>query len=177
MLTNSHKKSGFTLIELLIVVGVSVILMLAASALFMTFLISNTKVNNSQLVKEEGQFALKQMEFLLRNAIEILPNSYGQECTNGMSEISFKSLDGGITTLNIEDDGGADKIASNSGVYLTSDAVELTAGITFNCSQEDDQSHPHVELEFTLRKGTPGLDKEREIAEETFRTSTTLRSL
>jgi prepilin-type N-terminal cleavage/methylation domain-containing protein len=168
---------GFTLIELLIVISLTVVLMLTASVLFMTFLISNNKVNSSKLVKQEGRNAIQQMEFLLRNSLELLENDYGQECAAGMLEIKFLSIDGGITSLKIEDDGGIDKIASNSGIYLTSDAVEITDGPTFDCTQDSDQSHPHISISFTLRKGTPGLDQDRDIVEETFTTSTTLRSL
>jgi prepilin-type N-terminal cleavage/methylation domain-containing protein len=168
---------GFTLIELLIVISTVVILMLTASVLFMTFLISNSKINSAQLVKQEGRYSLQQMEFLLRNAIELLPNSLDQECEAHMSEIKFRSIDGGVTSLGIENDDGIDKIASNSGVYLTSNAVEVTEGPTFNCIQDSDQSHPHINITFTLRKGTPGLDQARDIVEETFTASTILRSL
>jgi len=169
--------NGFTLIELLIVISITVILMLSASVLFMTFLISNSKVSGEQLVKQEGQHALNQMEFLLRNALEIIPNSSYQECESGMSEIRFLSIDGGITSLTKEEVDGKNKIASNSGIYLTSNAVEITNGPTFNCVQDNDQSHPYVDITFTLRKGTPGLDKDRDIVEETFTGSTTIRSL
>lgn len=170
-------QTGFTLIELLVVISITVIMMLTASVLFMTFLISNSKINGSQLVKQEGEYALNQIEFLLRNALEILPNSSSQECEENMTEIKFKSLDGGITTLGIENDNGTNKIASNSGIFLTSGAVTITQGPIFNCTQETDQSHPHINITFTLRKGTPGIDQERDITEETFNTGTTLRSL
>ena len=173
----TQKQNGFTLIELLIVISLTVVLMLAASALFLTFLVSNNKVNSAKIVKQEGQHALQQMEFLLRNALELQTNYYGQECALDMAEIKFLSIDGGTTTLGIEDDGGTNKIASNSGIYLTSDAVEITDGPTFDCVQDSDQSHPHINITFTLRKGTPGLDQARDIVEETFTTSTTLRSL
>ncbi len=151
--------------------------MLSASVLFMTFLITNSKVSSAQLVKQEGQHALNQIEFLLRNALEILPNELGQECETNMSEIKFVSIDGGITSLKKEDDNGANKIASNSGIYLTSSAVDITNGPIFSCTQDNDQSHPHINITFTLRKGTPGLDKDRDIVEETFSSSTTVRSL
>jgi prepilin-type N-terminal cleavage/methylation domain-containing protein len=168
--------NGFTLIELLVVISITVVLMLTASILFMTFLISNAKISSSQLVKQEGQYTLNQIEFLLRNAVEILPNSYGYECVAGMTEIRFRSFDNGTTTIWVEDDGGVGKIASNSGQYFTSDAVEVT-GINFDCSQSNDESHPHVNITFSLRRGTPGVDQDREIVEETFTTSTTIRSL
>lgn len=173
----SHQKAGFTLIELIIVVALTVIMLLTASALFMTFLISGAKVNSSQLVKYEGNYALTQIEFLLRNAIELVPNSLGNECEADMNEIKIRSIDGGETTIVVEDDGGVDKIASNSGIYLTSAAVEIVDDITFDCSQNNDQSHPHINVYFTLRKGTPGIDQARDIVEETFTASTTIRSL
>ena len=170
-------RHGFTLIELLIVIAIIVVLMLAASVVFMTFLISNSRINSAQLVKQEGQYALQQMEFLLRNAIELLPNELNQECETNMSEIKFNSIDGGITSLGIEEDGDTNKIASNSGIYLTSNSVEVTDGPTFDCTQDNDQSHPYINITFTLRKGTPGIDQTRDIVEETFTTGTTLRSL
>lgn len=176
MQQNNHQ-AGFTLVELLIVTAITLIIMLTASVLFMTFLISNSKINSAQLVKQEGQHALQQMEFLLRNAIELLPNTADQECQVGMSEIKFRSIDGGITTLAKEDDNGKDKIASNSGIYLTSQAVDITEGPTFDCTQDTDESHPYIDITFTLRKGTPGVDQNRDIVEEKFSTSTTLRSL
>jgi type II secretory pathway pseudopilin PulG len=176
--SHSHQsQAGFTLIELIIIVSLTIILMLTASALFMTFLISGAKINSTQTVKQEGQYALSQMEFLLRNAVEILPNTLGDECEADMTEIKLKSFDGGETTLLIEDDGGVNKIASNSGVYLTSEAVEIADDLNFTCTQSNDESHPHINISFTLRKGTPGVDQARDIVEETFSTSTTIRSL
>ena len=172
-----HANNGFTLIELLIVIAMSVVLMLTASTLFLTFLVGNTKLNSEKLIKQEGRYAIQQMEFLLRNAIELIPNYSGQECEASMSSIRFNSIDGELTTFMVEEDGGVDKIASNSGVYLTSNAVTIVDGLHFECIQEDDQSHPHININFTLRRGTPGLDEERDIIEETFSTSTTLRSL
>lgn len=170
-------RRGFSLIELLIVVTLVVMLMLAASTIFLTFLVSNSQVNSDQLVKQEGQYALAQMEFLLRNALELEPNTGGIECESGMTEIKLRSLDGATTTLMAENDGGITKIASNSGLYLTSDAVEVTSGPIFNCSQDSDQGQPHIELEFELRKGDPATDLARDVVAQEFATSTVLRSL
>lgn len=173
----SSNRSGFSLIELLIVVTLTVMLLLTASVLFMTFLVGGSKVNNTQLVKQEGQYAISQMEFLLRNAVELLPNDSGNECVTDMSQIKFKSIDGGITKLFTQEDGGVNKIASNSGIYLTSGAVDLATEPDFDCYQPNDEAHPHINITFTLRKGTPGTNLDRDIVEETFTTSTTIRSL
>lgn len=171
-----NSSAGFSLIELLTVITLTVMLLLTASVLFMTFLTGNSKIDSAQLVKQEGQYALSQMEFLLRNALELLPNESNNECASNMSQIKFKSLDGGVTTLLTETDGESEKIASNSGVYLTSDAVTISSPLTFNCTQANDERYPHITITFTLRKGTPGVNPDRDIVEETFSTSTTLRS-
>jgi prepilin-type N-terminal cleavage/methylation domain-containing protein len=173
----NNRQAGFTLIELLVVVSLSVMLMLAASALFFMFLIGNTKAGAEQRVKSEGEYALEQMSFLLRNALELKNNSDGQKCQTDMDEISFVSLDGGQTSLFAEVDPGdsAEKIASNSGRYLTSGAVELLAGPEFDCVESDDGVSQYITISFTLRKGTPGVDEPRDIVEETFMTGVNVR--
>ncbi len=169
--------TGFTIIELLVVVTLSVMLMLGATALFLTFLVGNTRTNAEQSVKAEGEYALAQMEFLLRNAVELISNSYGQECQASMQEIALLSYDGGVTYLFGEADAqGQTKIASNSGVYLTSNDVEVTTGPIFNCEASDDGLIQYVDISFTLRKGTPGINQPSEIVEQTFSTGVNVRS-
>lgn len=177
--TAPSARSGFTLIEVMIVVSLSVLLMLTASSLFMTFLIGNTKTTTTQLVKAEGEYALNQMEFLLRNAVELLPNTDDETCVTDMEDIRFKSYDNGITTLMRETDptdSNKAKIASNSGVYLTSGAVELVSGPLFDCSQTPDGLSQYITIAFQLRKGTPGIDQPRDIVVQDFLTSVNLRS-
>lgn len=170
-------KAGFTLIELLIVVSLSIMLMLGASTMFMAVLISNTKLSSSHLVKSEGTFALNQMEFLLRNAVELVPNGSGETCAEDMDVIGLVSSDGQITYLFAEEDDGFYKIASRSGRYLTSEAVELVDGPTFDCTEAIGGASQYITISFTLRKGTPGVDKPRDIVEQTFTSSVTLRSI
>lgn len=171
-------EAGFTLIELLVVVTLSIMLMLAASALFFMFLISNTKAGAEQRVKSEGEYALGQMTFLLRNALELKTNSLDQICEENMSEITFVSLDGGQTTLLSETDPADDleKIASNSGTYLTSGAVELISGPEFDCRESGDGVNQFITISFILRKGTPGIDEARDIVQESFTAGVNVRS-
>jgi prepilin-type N-terminal cleavage/methylation domain-containing protein len=179
-LTSQYKKQtrGFTLIEMMVVISLMVMLMLTAASLFFTTLIGTSKTNVTTQVKEEGDFAISQIEFLLRNAIELVPNSSGQTCQSGMESIAFKSYDNGITELLKEEDpsdNNSEKIASNSGIYLTSSRVELINGPSFNCTQANDGSAPHITTSFTIRKGTPGIDQARDIVEETFTSGVSLR--
>jgi type II secretory pathway pseudopilin PulG len=177
--------NGFTLIEVLVVVSLTVMIILTASALFMTFLISGSKASNIQLLKLEGDYAINQMTYMLRNAIALQPNSAVPpvSCGSNMTNIVVKSIDGGVTTLssvNDTSDGDATKIASTSGttsVFLTSKAVQIVEGPTFDCAATADGSGPYVTISFKLRKGTPNLDRERDIVEQTFTTGVSLRNL
>lgn len=180
-----RRQAGFTLIELMIVVVLSVMLLLTASTLFITMLISRTKTGGISSVKTEGDAAMAQIEFLLRNAFAIRPNIDGQTCELAMNEIALTGLDGGEYTLGSAEDplgSGKYKIASISATattYLTTNGVELLGTqdqrITFNCSQLG-SSGSSVETIFSLRKGVPGVDQARDIVEQTFTSQTTLRN-
>jgi len=168
---------AFTIVEMLVVISLTVLLMLTATSLFMAMLIGNTKGTVTQKVKSEGEYAASQIEFLLRNAVSLQPNLLNQTCVAGMDSLSLKSIDNGVTTLSKETDpsDGKDKIASNSGIYLTSGTTDITAGPTFDCRQSNDGTKTYVTVSFALRKGTPGVDKPRDIVEQVFTTSVSLR--
>ncbi len=162
---------GFTLIEITIVAGLTTMLVLAGVALLLSSIVSTGRTNSVQFVKENGDYALGQMEFLLRNAVELQST-----CTTNLNQITLRSMDNGITTLMAETDGGITKIASNSGVYLTSDAVQLTAGPRFDCYQSSDGLIQTVKVSFTLQRGTTGVDRDSEVTTQSFQTTVTLRN-
>lgn len=171
-------QAGFTFIELLIVVTLSVMLLLTASSLFLTLLIGSGKANSGTLIKQQGNVAMQQIDFLLRNAVDLKPNSTGQICEPTMTEVVIQSLDGGSTTLTARLDAGDSKykIASNSS-YLTSGSVEIVGdALNITCVQGTDLLNRYLTISFTLRKGVPGVDQARDIVEETFTISSNLRS-
>lgn len=172
----SHQR-GFTLIELLIVTTLSIMLMLTAGALFTTILLSSNRTDVNQTIKAEGEYALAQMEYLLRNAIEIRPNSLGQTCTAGMTEITFRGVDEGVTTLTgVQDAQGVPRIASNS-AQLTSDSVELVSGPVFDCTQTNDLTQQYVTVSFTLSRPATTFGATPTEIQQTFTTGVNLRSL
>lgn len=146
MNSEQHKKNGFTLIELLISTTLIVLLMLGISSLFMTFLIGSAKTNTKTTIKEEGVYALSQMEFLLKNARYVGTDS--DPCDTNMDEITVTSFDGGETVFERDDE----RIASNSS-YLTSKAVDISSGPRFDCTGT--VGNRQVKISFTLRKVTP----------------------
>ena len=149
--STQSRKNGFTLIELLITTSLTVLLLLAISSLFMTFLIGNSKTNTKKTVKEEGFYALSQMEFLIRNSQYI-----DGPCMPEMTSIVIVSKDGGSTTLTAlpdADDDNKIKIASNE-AFLTSGAVTLDLeNSRFDCSGS--VGNRQVGIRFGLEKTTP----------------------
>ncbi|NCN87733.1 MAG: hypothetical protein GW941_02460 [Candidatus Pacebacteria bacterium] len=148
------RKNGFTLIELLITTSLTVLLLLAISSLFMTFLIGNSKTNTKKTVKEEGYYALSQMEFLIRNSQYI--DETVTPCMPEMMSIAIVSKDGGSTILTALPDAADNskiKIASNE-AFLTSGAVTLDLeNSRFDCSGS--VGNRQVGIRFGLEKTTP----------------------
>ncbi len=175
----SQLQAGFTLIEMLVVVSLTVLLMIAASSLFMTSLIGNTKTTLEQLVKSEGEYALNQMEFLIRNSVALVDNQTDPTsetiCEMNMDAIGLKSIDNQVTILGKTQIGGIDKISSNS-AYLTSDSVTLLSGPTFDCQKSSDGTTRYVGIKFELRKGDPGVDDIREVVQQEFSSGVTIRT-
>lgn len=163
--------------EMLIVVTLTSMLILAATSMLLTTFISSGRTSAVAAVKSNGDFAITQMETMLRNAIEVLPNDSGQTCQTGMTQFRFKSIDESITTLGTESSDGVIKIASNSGVFLTSDQVTVLDGPTFDCRRTDDLAITNIGITFTLRRGNPASNKPTEIQTQEFRTSVTIRTI
>ena len=141
-------QAGFTLIEILVVSGLSIMLLLTISAMFMTFLVGNSSTNIRKTLNTEGNYALSQVAFILRNAIEV-----NTSCT-GVSDvqISVDSVDGGTTVFAAQDvtgpDGTTTRLASNS-ANLTSEDVTLTGAPSFTCTQQGNAKY--VTVAFELR--------------------------
>ena len=178
-LLRGNRARGFTLIEILVVVTLSIVLMTAAAGLFFTTLISNTKKNVISVVKDEGDYASSQIEFLLRNAVSLVPDplvANAPTCTTSMTSISFRSLDDGITTLTTLNN----RIASQSAttgtpVYLTSDSVQVSQPLVFDCQQSSTNFGSYIKLSFQLQKDSPDVDVPQPVTEK-FETSVQVRN-
>ncbi|MEN8253100.1 MAG: prepilin-type N-terminal cleavage/methylation domain-containing protein [Patescibacteria group bacterium] len=183
----ARKQLGFTLIELLVTVSLSVILMMVATSVLITFMTGSVKNTKNRRIKNEGDHAMNLMKQQLQNSLKLTMNSDLQECESDMKSIAFRSLDGGITEFLVEkdsDDNNKHKIASNSGKYLTSGSVDLinlnTKGdaqyINFKCVSAANGPGKHITIKFGLRKGNPSLDRAYEVSEQHFTAGVTLRN-
>jgi len=169
------KNLGYTLIELMIVVTVMAVVAVVAVNLFLSTLIGGGKSRALSVVKQNGDFALTQMEKMIRNAKELTTNNEGFVCDTDMNSLGVINSDGGVTIFAVE----GERIASNSGLFLTSSEVKVDSDaaktLSFDCSRSDTGMPDFVEISFTLKKGEVGVSRQEEIAEEDFQTKVSLR--
>ncbi len=177
--------SGFTLIEILVVTSLTVVLLVGTSVFFLTFLIASAKVNVQQTVKSQGNQAIGQVQFLLRNALSLEDyDNDGVICQEGMSKIDFRGADGGITVLQAVQESGIYKIASQSATtgqnyFLTSNQVDLqqlSGGryLEFDCYGGRGSSY-YIDVKFRLQK-TSSNELEGSPALQDFQAGVVLRN-
>ncbi len=85
---------GFTLLELMIATVLASILLLSASALFMTFMIGNASTNARRQMSAEGTQMQSTLEFHIRNAksAKVGASSGTGSCTSGGTSGAYLTL-------------------------------------------------------------------------------------
>jgi Tfp pilus assembly protein PilW len=146
------------------------ILAFAAVNLFLTSILGGGKSSGLNEVKANGDFAITQMERMIRNAGRMETNNEGLVCQSNMSSISILNPDSQITTFSLD----SNRIASNSG-YLTSSNLTVTSGPTFDCVRSNSSAPDIVTINFSLRKGNPAVDRQADIVEVDFTTAVQTR--
>lgn len=175
--TSFTTNRGYSLIEILIVVTLTVMIITAATSVLLTALLSNGRVNTVSVVKQNGDFAMAQMTTLIRNASKFVPNDSNQTCEAGMTQLKVQGFDGGVSTFERHVFNSSDaRIASSSGLYLTSDAVYLTNSLRFDCVRSADGLITTVNISFVLTKGNASSDRPTEYGQTRFAGSATVRS-
>lgn len=176
-----RSNAGYTLIELLTVVALSSLLLITVTSLFFTTLLGGGKTATSEYTKQAGNYALGQMTYMIRNSRKLVANSDPTPviCQAGMQSLGVQSQDNNTTIFSLD----SNRIASNSGKYLLpADIQVVTGSLRFDCNPTSygtsswDGSLPSVTISFSLRKGTVGVDSERDIVELPFQSSVTLRN-
>lgn len=175
-LPTRHANQGFTLVELVVSMGLATMLLLTVSAMFMTFLVSGAKTNLKKAVISEGGRVLNQMEFMLRNSLQLVPNTSGITCAADMDSIAFQSYDGWITQFQTVNGKIASRSADPSDPTsftdrsLMSDTVELSQPLQFDCSTNSTSAS--VTINFSIQKTNTDNDN----SEEDFATTVQLRN-
>ncbi|MEX0896397.1 MAG: type II secretion system protein [Patescibacteria group bacterium] len=116
---NIRSKKGFTLIELLVVTGISAILLLTITSLFATFLMSNVRTQARRQLQSEGNGAIRQIEFLVRNASTV---------TCADTEMTITTMQG--DTIDVTNTSNRLQVGGN---YITSDEVTISS-LDFECT-------------------------------------------
>lgn len=155
---------GYTLIELVVVAGILGIIGVISVALFLATIRGGGKSSALNSVRSNGDYAITQMERMIRNARGIVGT-----CQSGTGTIEIKNPDGGTTTFSKNAEG---KIASNAGVLISND-VSLDGPLTIDCVSQSSKAPELVTIGFTLQKGT---SSSRDFAEAYFSTTVQLRS-
>jgi len=175
-------KKGFTLLEILVAMGVLAILGTVIAQVFFTTTRTNTKVEISKDVKQNGDFAMEVMSRIVRNAASV--TTVCSDTGTATDTITVDNLDGGITTFECVLDGDITRIASTSAGrtdYLTSSSLTLGgtdctgATLQFVCMSPVD-GPTTVAIAFTLaQKGTPVDQFEK--ASASFQTTVAIRNI
>ncbi len=138
-------KRGFSLIELTVVIGLLALLMLAISSTMLMSIISSKRIRTATKTKQAGNYALGQIQTMLRNAKSI------KTCDSTAGTITLIGADGGETQIFAD---SASRIASSSGTYLTPESI-ATSLFSLSCSPSDTEPSL-VKVSFDLRDALAG---------------------
>ena len=133
------KRAGFSLIELTVVIGLLSLLVLTITSTMLMSMVSSNRIRTATKIKQAGNYALGEIQFLLRNSKSITT------CDSSSATISFIGQDGGSTEILLE----SDRLASNSGVYLTPDSATVS-NYVLSCSPSDTEPSV-VKVSFDLK--------------------------
>lgn len=145
--TAKKASQGFTLIELLVVTGITAMIMLTATSMFATFLLSSARTNARRQLQAEGNEVIRRLEFIIRNAADV------QDPCTSTDTLTLVNLDDNTTTAlalngNILQEGGVN-ITSNSVAV-----VDVPGSTTiFRCTVAGNTKY--VDINFRLEIANP----------------------
>lgn len=161
------KHQGFSLIELIVVIGLLSLLTLAISSIMLTSILSSNRVRLTTKIKQSGNYALGQIQNMIRNAKSL------ETCNSVDSELILTNQDGGSTAVVMEiDAGGINRVASNSGIYLTPETINVST-FSINC-EPSDETPALIKISFDLHTANKSISRQNPSLH--FETSINLRN-
>lgn len=155
-------KHGTSIIELVVVIGLISLLALAMSAIMLTTIVSSNRVRRLTQIKQAGDHTINQLQTLLRNA------RYIDICDSDLDTLTTVNPDGYTTNILLENS----RIASNSGTYMTSDALTVS-NFAITCEPVTDPVLIKISFDLTQQTSS-GNAKENNLLH--FETTTNLRN-
>lgn len=173
---------GFTMIELITVM----IVLLIISGIVLSIMFSSLRVTNKTnvltSVKQNGNYAISQMEKIIRNAKNFngvkvnLADSYLSFCPSGSTQHHFLKITSfdGLETEFICDT----QISSNSGSLVDLNSVDVSSCF-FTCSQTSSSDFPTININLSLsqRSTSSFVEHKASASAILFQTSVTMRNL
>ena len=176
---------GFTLIETLAVITSLILIMVSGSSLFFSSILGSAKVAALKEVRQNGQYALKIMEEMIKNSqglVSCESGTFSLSNPETFPEVTVRDMDNNQTSFLVDNsDENHYKIASKSGsftYYLTSNKVnvetfQIECGDAFNEISEGEPSP--VLLKFKLSVGDVLNEPKFRTAQMTFDSNVTIR--
>jgi prepilin-type N-terminal cleavage/methylation domain-containing protein len=155
--TSPSRRAGFSMIELIAVITIIGMVSVVGVSVLLTSQVRGTRATSVSRVRQQGQYTLSTLSFLLRNAQYLTVNQTGATCSPGMIALSWRNPDDGIQEVYLHNG----QLASNSGTvitdppagYLTTTGVTLS-DVSFDCQQVDTANGALITFHFTVTAGT-----------------------
>lgn len=182
---------GFTLVEHLAVISVFVVVGVVTTGIFLGSFRATTKSDGLTLLRQNGDYAISQVEKQLRFATSVnglshdgnYPPTTINACTdlvggpeNEYNQLQITNADGGSTTYTCSV-GANGNIASNSANFLDNSVVTNVDACYFTCVKSSAYAAPVLTFHLTLaqRVGTSSNPETQSTLD--FQTSVTLRNV
>lgn len=160
-------KNGFSLIELIIVIGLIAILMLAISSSMLMTMISSNRIRTATKTKQAGNYALDQIQGLIRNSKDIT--------ICNLDSVTIINQDGTTSSIELQNS----RLLTGADNYLTPTGTLTSSTQLFTCLPSDTSSGTSkqtnlIKVAFDLQDSSIAESRENPILH--FETSINLRN-
>lgn len=181
-------KTGFTLIELLIVIIITGTLGSVVGSMLFSSLRGVNKTNQLIVVRQNGNYALLQMQNKIRNAQSldgVSINTSGSNATNDCTipvviptptPVAYKYIKVTASTGSNTFVCDTNAITQNGALLIDTNAVALVS-CSFSCTQASATNLPSIGISFQLSQAGGSLGQSEKIARVSFSTLVNLRNL
>lgn len=174
------KNKGFTLIEVITSIFVIVVVGGIIGAIFISSIKGTTKATTLDIARQNGAFALSQIEKTLRNAQAF---SISSSCLSAVptpaASITVTGVDGSSTVFNCQNStltSNGNSLIDATNLKVLDFSSSTPANCSFSCFQFSSADYPTITTQFTITQKNAALFYEQAVSLP-FRSSTTLRNI